>query len=302
MTHRVTRRGFVQASGLAAAGGLASAPSTTRAASAPPVSRHPTISLRRAEPVFALMQSERREVDPGRVAEDLARNLEIIESAVSAAQGQGPHKDWIAFHDGALTGSSGAAISRGGWESSVLASLARRHACWISVGARVRDDQQRHPTLDAVAFFSPDGRLASLQPAEGARALGPGLSLVAVTEFGNLSATPRVDDPVLDAERVAAGAEFLLRAHAGPLAGWALDVPVCCRAHRIHGAVVTASTPAGTPQGATAVAAGGSAFYGPDGRELTSAAGSHEQWVALAVPIGRQRMTSAAHPAGSKDV
>ena len=149
---------------------------------------------------------------------------------------------------------------------------------------------------------SPAGELASLQPAGGAGALGPGLSLVAVTEFGNLAATPRGDEPLLDAERIAAGAEFLLRAHSGPLADWALDVPVCCRAHRIHGAVVSAAQAAATPPGAVDVAAGGTAFYAPDGRRLVCAADGLEQCVVLAVPLAAQRAGSAAGAASGEGV
>ncbi len=304
MTPPLTRRHFVQASGLAAAtiAGPAQAAAHASAAvpSSPTLERHPVLPLNRPAPVFALVQSERREVDPGRAAEDLARNLQAIESEVDALQARGPRKDWIAFHDRALTGSSAIALDRAGTECAALARLSRQHGCWISVGARFHAVPRGRPALDAVAFFSPDGRLASLQPAAGTRGLAQGLSLVAVTEFGNLAATSRVDDPLLDAERVAAGAEFLLRTHSGALADWALDIPVCCRAHRIHGAVVSAAMPSGTPVGATAVSAGGSAFYGPDGRRISAAEGAHEQWVTLAVPMARQRAASGRSPAGGE--
>jgi hypothetical protein len=293
MTLRVTRRGFVKGTGLAAAAGVATGAGATSERGNRTLQRQPTLPLKQATPVFALVQSERRETDPGRLPEDLRRSLQAIAASVAEIQAEGPHKDWIAFHDGALTGRSGIAIPLGGAECSALAALSRQYGCWISVGARFSSDPQQGAALDAEAFFSPDGRLASLQPADGSRALGPGLSLVAVTEFGNLAATPRVDDPLLDAERIAAGAEFLLRTHSGALADWALDVPVCCRAHRIHGAVVSAAMSASTPPGAPDVTAGGSAFYGPDGRQLAAAEGSRAQWVTCAVPMARQRAASA---------
>jgi predicted amidohydrolase len=308
MTLRLTRRGFVRGSGLAAAAGLAGGPTvaatgaTTPGAAPQPPPRHPRLPLRSDSPVFALVQSTRRVIDPAHAARDIARNLAAMDAAVAAAQAHGPHKDWVAFHDAALNCGPGTALDRRGPEFGALARLARRYGCWLSVGASVRADQQGSSALTAVAFFSPAGELASLQPAGGAGALGPGLSLVAVTEFGNLAATPRGDEPLLDAERIAAGAEFLLRAHSGPLADWALDVPVCCRAHRIHGAVVSAAQAAATPPGAVDVAAGGTAFYAPDGRRLVCAADGLEQCVVLAVPLAAQRAGSAAGAASGEGV
>jgi hypothetical protein len=116
-----------------------------------------------------------------------------------------------------------------------------------------------------------------------------------VTDIGNLAATPRADDPAHHAALVAEGAEFVLRTSSGPLADWALDMPVCCRAHGIHGAIVNAA--AGTRSfPAIDLSGGGTAFFGPDGRRLAAAKGSDEQILRWTVPIGAQRR-SAAVPA-----
>lgn len=308
MSRGLTRRGFVRTGGLAAAAGLAGAATAAAAGATGPAAahlslrRHPPLPLRRESPVFALVQSERRSVDPAHAAPDLARNLAAIEGALAAVQAHGPHKDWVAFHDAALNDGPATALDRRGAEFGALARLAHRHDCWLSVGVRVRADEPGAAALAAVAFFSPAGELASLQPAGGAGALGPGLSLVAVTEFGNLAASPLGDDPLLDAERIAAGAEFLLRAHSGPLADWALDVPVCCRAYRIHGAVIGAAQSPGTPPSAIDVAAGGTAFYAPDGRRLAGAADGREQCVVLAVPLAAQRAASTGGAAAGERI
>jgi predicted amidohydrolase len=297
---RFSRRSFVGAGSVAAATGLGSF--SVAAGTARPGGRAAAFApLRTETPVFALVQSAAWGIDLETPEPDLERNLQRMLESIEAAQATGQRCDWIAFHDCPLTGRvattaatrTRVAIEVGGEHFQRLAGAARRHSCWLSFGAWLRLPGARNEAFEANAFLSPAGELVSMQRFDGTVRSGSPWPEVVVTDIGNLAATPRADDPAHHAALVAAGAEFVLRTSSGPLADWALDMPVCCRAHGIHGAIVNAaagtrSFPAIDPSG------GGTAFFGPDGRRLAAAEGSDEQILRWAVPIGAQRRSAAA--------
>jgi predicted amidohydrolase len=314
MTPGLSRRRFVGAGTLAAASGLGASATMAdagKAASGPVASPHDGgtprargsvfAALRSDTPVIALVQSAPCSVDLERPLPDLARNLRRMLDSIDAAQSAEQRSDWVAFHDCPLTGRVApvgearkrVALDLDGEHFQHLADAARRHACWLSFGAWLRLPHARGAAIEATAFISPAGALVSAQPFDGRLQPGSPLPAIAVTDIGNLAATPRADDPVHHAALVAAGAEFVLRTNSGPLADWALDLPVCCRAHGIHGAIVSAAATASTPFPARDLIGGGSAFFGPDGRRLAAAEGSDEQILRWAVPIGAQRRSAA---------
>ena len=299
---RFSRRSFVGAGSVAAATGLGTF--TVAAGTGRPNGRAAAlVPLRTETPVFALVQSTAWSIDLERPGPDLERNLHRMLGSIDAAQAGGERCDWIAFHDCPLTGRVAAtpaiqarvAIEVGGEHFQRLAGAARRYSCWLSFGAWLRLPDTGNEAFAATAFISPTGELMGTQRFDGAFQAGSPSPGVVVTDIGNLAATPRADDPAHHAALVAAGAEFVLRTSSGPLADWALDMPVCCRAHGIHGAIVNAAAGSNSFP-APDLVGGGTAFFGPDGRRVAAAEGSEEQILRWAVPIGAQRR-SAAVPA-----
>jgi len=101
---------------------------------------------------FALVQSTALPIDPAHIKGDLDRNLtrilQIIEHHAK------PH-DWLALDDAPLTGHAAnwlaaADVSLSEDQLERLTSAARRHHCWISLGAVLRE-------RDSILLLSPGG-------------------------------------------------------------------------------------------------------------------------------------------------
>lgn len=101
---------------------------------------------------FALVQSTAFPIDPAHIKGDLDRNLtRILQIVEHHAK---PH-DWLAFDDAPLTGHAAnwlaaADVSLSEDQLEKLTGAARRHHCWISLGAVLRE-------RDSILLLSPGG-------------------------------------------------------------------------------------------------------------------------------------------------
>jgi hypothetical protein len=309
MSLRVDRRRFLQAAGAAA---LAAAATAGATAASEPLDRAGT----RGPARIGLLQARTQRVERTRPRDDLRRNLERMLWRIEVAQDRGPPHDWLAFHECPLTGwerwspqeAARIAIEPDGPEIARLASMARAHRCHLSFGALLRLPDWPGRVIDATVFLGRDGALASLQwnpLAAHAGARRPAITTiedvldeyverygrdslvrVARTDIGDLCAAPTADDPALHAAAVRAGAQFVLRTHAGPLSPWSLAGAACCRRDAVHGGLVNAAADGELPAFAHSASGGGSALHGPDGATLASAPDGGEWTVSALLRLG----------------
>jgi hypothetical protein len=115
---------------------------------------------------------------------------------------------------------------------------------------------------------------------------------VARTDIGDLCAAPTADDPGLHSALAGAGAQFVLRTHAGPLSPWSLASADCCRRDAVHGGLVNAAAATDQPQFLDSPSGGGSALHGPDGAILAAAADGGERTVSAVLRLGSGRRTA----------
>jgi hypothetical protein len=85
---------------------------------------------------------------------------------------------------------------------------------------------------------------------------------------------------------VRAGAQFVLRTHAGPLSPWSLSGPDCCRRHGVHGGLVNASVASEPASFLDSASGGGSALHGPDGATRARAPDGAERTVSALLRLG----------------
>jgi len=101
---------------------------------------------------FALVQSTALPIDPAHIKDDLDRNLtRILQIVEHHAE---PH-DWLVFDDAPLTGHAASwlaasDVSLSDDQLEKLTSAARRHHCWISLGAVLGK-------RDSILLLSPNG-------------------------------------------------------------------------------------------------------------------------------------------------
>jgi hypothetical protein len=318
MTSGLSRRRFLQAAGatLAATASAAGSGTAQAAALAPTAVALPQ---RRAARV-GLLQTRTRTVERTRPQADLRRNLQHMLWRIDVAQTEGPPHDWLAFHECPLTGwerwsaaeAARVAIGLDGPELERLGAQAREYRCHLSFGALLRLPDWPGRVIDATVFLSRAGTVESLQWAPlaprdcGGRAAittiadvldeyverygRAGLVRIASTDIGDLCAVPTADDAALHSTLVRAGAEFVLRTHAGALPPWSLAGPACCRRDGVHGGLVNTSVATDLPQFLDSPTGGGSALHGPDGEVLASARDGAEQTISAWISIaGRRR-------------
>lgn len=312
----LSRRRFLQAAGTALA-----AASTPHAATA--LGTRAANAAARPAPAPAarigLLQTRSRRVEPTRPQADLRRNLEHMLWRVDQAQAEGPPHDWLAFHECPLTGwerwspaeAARVALDLEGPEIDRLAAKAREHRCHLSFGALLRLRDWPGRVIDATVFLSRTGELQSLQwtpLAAHAGARRPAITTiedvldeyverhgraalvrVAHTDIGDLCAAPTADDPGLHDALARAGAQFVLRTHAGPLSPWSLATAACCRRDALHGGLVNASAATDLPQFLGSPSGGGSALHGPDGAVLAAAPDGGEHTVSAVLRLGSGR-------------
>ncbi len=244
---------------------------------------------------------------------------------IEVAQGEGPAHDWLAFHECPLSGwerwstaeAARIAIALDGPEIAGLGASARRHRCHLSFGALLRLPDWPSRVVEATVFLGRTGEVESLQwsplAARGAARReavttledvleeyvereGRGALLrVARTDIGDLCAIPTAEDPALHAALVRAGAQFVLRTHAGPLPRWAHGVAASCRRDGVHGGLVNASVSCGLPQHRYSPSGGGSALLGPQGEVLAQASDGLESTISAVLRLARLP-TLAAQP------
>jgi len=316
MIAALSRRHFLQAAGAAlAATSAAQATGSLGLDTSSPLTARPS---RRAARV-GLLQTRARSVERTRPRADLLRNLEHMLWRIEAAQADGPPHDWLAFHECPLTGwerwspreAARIAIELDGPELARLGASAREHRCHLSFGALLRLPDWPGRVVDATVFLSRTGEVQSLQwtplaAPDGARRgavttiedvldeyverYGQGaLVRLARTDIGQLCAAPTADDPALHSTLARAGAEFVLRTHAGPLPPWSLTLAHCCRRDAVYGGLVNASVASDLPQYADSPTGGGSELLGPDGRVLARATDGGERTISALIRLGEPR-------------
>jgi predicted amidohydrolase len=323
MTPGLSRRRFLQAAGSAFA---AASTATAATALGAPLAAAPARPALPPAARVGLLQTRSRRVEPTRPQADLQRNLEHMLWRIDQAQADGPPHDWLAFHECPLTGwerwspaeAARVALDLDGPEIARLAASAREHRCHLSFGALLRLRDWPGRIVDATVFLSRSGDLQSLQwtpLAAHAGARRPAVTTiedvldeyverygrealvrVARTDIGDLCAAPTADDPALHAALARAGAQFVLRTHAGPLPPWGLSTAACCRRDALHGGLVNASAATDLPQFLASPTGGGSALHGPDGAVLAAAPDGGERTVSAVLQLGSGRRTAGGFP------
>ncbi|MCU0761132.1 MAG: hypothetical protein MUF07_18290 [Steroidobacteraceae bacterium] len=314
MSIDLLRRRLLQSMGAAAAALAAPTPAFAAASTrlaAGDGSRAP-------EARIGLLQTRALAVERTRPRADLARNLQHMLDWVERAQAVEAH-DWLAFHDCPLTGwerwsaaeARRIAIDLEGDEVQRLARAARAHRCHLSFGALLRLPDWPGHVIDATVFLSRRGEVASVQwaalPAGGPLARAGVTSLaevldeylerygrtallrVATTDIGQLCALPATADPALAPALARAGAEFVLRTHAGPPTPACLAGAASCARERIHGGFVNAAVTTDLPAFLDSPTGGGTALHGPDGATLAMAEDGGERCVAARLSLGSGR-------------
>lgn len=122
MRMSLTRRDFVGATTLAVIAGHAAARALELGV--------PAIAPLLASWRIGLVQSAPWDVDPNRIHEDMARNLDRMLETIAT---KGAECDWLAFNDCPLTGRA-ATIDPSGAQIDLLRASAERHACAVSFG------------------------------------------------------------------------------------------------------------------------------------------------------------------------
>lgn len=118
----LTRREFMGATALAVIAGQTTAHALELGV--------PTVAPPLASWRIGLVQSAPWDIDPSRMHEDMARNLDRMLETIAT---QGAECDWLAFNDCPLTGRA-ATIDPSGAQIDLLRAAAERHACAVSFG------------------------------------------------------------------------------------------------------------------------------------------------------------------------
>jgi len=326
----LTRRDFLaQTASASLAGGAALALDPAEASEAPadkglpemrPDGTYPNVPLRKDAVTVGAMQTRVLPVDGRNPGPDIRKNLDHMLWAADAAQGYGPHKDLLVFHEFPITGWAKwtrseilkFALEVPGPETERISAKAREHDCYIAFGTYAQDrDWPRH-VISMSVVIAPDGEVVSKQwkhrnihsafaefelftssvydvldryvEMYGWDAVIP----VARTDIGNLCMTACQWEPDLYRAMAMKGAELIVRTATG---GAPPDVGVMSRVNRVYGVLVNNSVSPGNRYFLEAAGGGGSAVFGPDGKALAASEHDAEDVVTARIPLAEFRRT-----------
>jgi predicted amidohydrolase len=325
----ITRRDFLgQSIGAGVAGSAAMATGAAGAAEPPPKGlpqfrpdgSYETVPLRSDHVSVAMLQTRVMPVDGKNPAPDIKANLEHMLWAIDAAQGYGPRKDLLAFHEFPITGWAKwtrqeilrFALEVPGPETERLGEKAREYGCYISFGTYAQDrDWPRH-VISMSVIIGPDGQVVSRQwkhrnihsafaefelftssvydvleryvEMYGWDAVIP----VARTDIGNICVSACQWEPDLYRAMALKGGELLIRTSSG---GIPFDMGVMARVNRVYTGLVNNAVSPGNRYFLEAAGGGGSAVFGPNGLPIAQAGHDVEESVEARIPLAEFRRT-----------
>ena len=292
--------------------------------SVPENGQYATVPLRkdalRVTAVQSVIRPVRNTLSP---ATEVRRNVDHMVEFIDGANGFGGKQDLVCFHEQPISGWAPwnrtellrVCIEVPGPETEAIGKVARRHGCYVTFGAYVRDKYwPGHVLLNGI-LIGPDGNVvASHWKTNNTRGFMPGYDIfttsiydvldryremygedavlpIARTDIGNISCsiTPGQGD-VMRAHAMK-GLELRLSAASG---GYNIEeTGTVSYYNRLYTVVVNQAISPDNPGFPEFSGSGDTAIFGPNGRIVARARSANEEFVTAVIPIAEFRRTRA---------
>ena len=326
--------------GLALTADFTSAKSAAETQSLPDVSlaadgTYASMPLAKDSWTLGVVQSRVIPVDEKNIARTRKENLNHMVELIDAAQNYGGQKEVLLFHEFPITGYNNKwtradvlkiAIEFPGEESELLCRKAKEHGCYIVFGTYARDKNWPGHALSLTTIIGPDGSILDHHwKARNIKGVFVGFDLFTTTVYdvldrfvemygrdamipvtrtplGNFATASIQREPEYFRAQAMKGAEVILRTASGGF------VEADIQATSLYNNVYTAISNNSISQQHTFFedsGAGGSAIYGPDGKQIARATSANECLVTARIPIAdfrKRHRQPVVHDALYQDV
>ena len=265
---------------------------------------------------LGVVQSRVIAVDAANPARQRRANVQHMCDLIDYASGFSGPKDLLFFHEFPITGynykwslkdARRAAIEVPGEETEILGKKAREKGTWIVFGSYVNDPDWPDSLLSITTIINDKGEVVDKHwKARNIKGVFPGFELftttiydvldrytemygadrvvpVARTPLGNIATSSVQREPELFRAMAMKGAEVILRTATGGFTE--IDIAATSLYNGVYTAIANNAASPGNGLYFEDAGGGGSAIYGPDGKQIERAPTAFETLVTARIPI-----------------